>query len=163
MEDAEIRYPRGSYYYRKEITAPVVTAQLQQLNNRTSSSITITWSLTCTLRLFFGHCSHTFSFFHVPTGAQPYIYTIRPKVCGQWPRIYALLIFMLQLTMALQTILWQQLRDSPFLLLHDNAPVHKTRYIKKQFSQFGAEELDWPAQSPDPYCLFTTITHGYNV
>ncbi len=27
--------------------------------------------------------------------------------------------------------------------------MYKDRTIKKWFSQFGVEELDWPAQSPD--------------
>ncbi len=29
------------------------------------------------------------------------------------------------------------------------SPVHKVRSINKWLSQFGAEELDWPTQSPD--------------
>lgn len=29
------------------------------------------------------------------------------------------------------------------------SPVNKTSSIKKLFSQFGVEELDWAAQSPD--------------
>ncbi len=36
-----------------------------------------------------------------------------------------------------------------FVFQLDSAPVHKARSIKKWFSQFGLEELDWPAQSPD--------------
>ncbi len=40
--------------------------------------------------------------------------------------------------------LWQQFEEGPFMFQYDNAPVHKTRSIKKQPSQFGAKELDWP-------------------
>ena len=39
--------------------------------------------------------------------------------------------------------------SGPFLFRHDNAPVHKARYIQKWFAEIGVEELDWPAQSPD--------------
>jgi hypothetical protein len=45
--------------------------------------------------------------------------------------------------------LWQQLGEGPFLIQHDNAPVHKARSIQKWFVEIGVEELDWPAQSPD--------------
>jgi len=45
--------------------------------------------------------------------------------------------------------LWKQFGDGPFLFQHDCAPVHKARSIKKWLSQFGVEELDCPAQSPD--------------
>ncbi len=45
--------------------------------------------------------------------------------------------------------LWEQFGDGPFLFQHDCAPVHKARSIKIWMSEFGVEELDWPAQSPD--------------
>ena len=45
--------------------------------------------------------------------------------------------------------LWQQFGEGPFLFQHDNAPVHKARSIQKWFVEFGVEDLDWPAQSPD--------------
>jgi len=45
--------------------------------------------------------------------------------------------------------LWKQFGDGPFLFPHDCAPVHKARSIKTWMSQFGVEEPDWPAQSPD--------------
>jgi len=45
--------------------------------------------------------------------------------------------------------LWKQFGDGPFLFQHDCAPVHKARSVKTWMSQFGVEELDWPAQSPD--------------
>ncbi len=35
------------------------------------------------------------------------------------------------------------------LFQHDFIPEHKAWTVKKWFSQFGVEELDWPAQSPD--------------
>ena len=31
--------------------------------------------------------------------------------------------------------------------MHDNALMHKARYIQKWFVKIGVEELDWPAQS----------------
>ncbi|KAK3508009.1 hypothetical protein QTP70_010149 [Hemibagrus guttatus] len=45
--------------------------------------------------------------------------------------------------------LWEQFGDDPFLFQHDCTPVHKARSIKTWMSEFGVEELDWPAQSPD--------------
>ena len=48
----------------------------------------------------------------------------------------------------LQT-LWKQFEDGPFLFQHDCAPVHKARSIKMWVSEYGVEELDCPAQSPD--------------
>ena len=45
--------------------------------------------------------------------------------------------------------LWEQFGDGPFLFQHDCAPVRKARSIKTWMSEFGVEELDWPAQSPD--------------
>ena len=45
--------------------------------------------------------------------------------------------------------LWEQFGDGPFLFQHDCAPVYKARSIKTWMSEFGVEELDWPAQSPD--------------
>ena len=39
--------------------------------------------------------------------------------------------------------------DGPFPFLHDCTPVHKARSIKTWMSEFGVEELDWSAQSPD--------------
>ena len=44
---------------------------------------------------------------------------------------------------------WQQFGEVPFLFQHDCAPVHKARTIKTWLDEFGVEELDWPAQSPD--------------
>ena len=44
--------------------------------------------------------------------------------------------------------LWQQLVAGRFLFQHDNAHMHKARYIQKWFVEIGVEELDWPAQSP---------------
>jgi len=46
-------------------------------------------------------------------------------------------------------ILWKQFGDGPFLFQHDFAPVHKARSIKTWMSEFGVEELDWPAKRPD--------------
>ena len=37
----------------------------------------------------------------------------------------------------------------PFLFQHDCAPVNKARSIKTWMSEFGVEEVNWPAQSPD--------------
>ena len=45
--------------------------------------------------------------------------------------------------------LWLKFVEGPFLFQHDNAPVHKARSIQKWFAEISAEELDWPAQSPD--------------
>lgn len=45
--------------------------------------------------------------------------------------------------------LWKQFGEGPFLFQHDCAPVHKARSIKAWLDEFGVEELDWPAQSPD--------------
>ncbi|KAK3508628.1 hypothetical protein QTP70_000915 [Hemibagrus guttatus] len=45
--------------------------------------------------------------------------------------------------------LWEQFGDDPFLFQHDCTPVTKSRSIKTWMSEFGAEELDWSAQSPD--------------
>ena len=45
--------------------------------------------------------------------------------------------------------LWEQFGDGPFPFQHDCEPVHKARSIKTWMSEFGVEELDWPAQSPD--------------
>lgn len=42
-----------------------------------------------------------------------------------------------------------QFEEGHFLFQGDGVPVHKVSSIKKWFSQFGVEELDWPAQSPD--------------
>ena len=50
---------------------------------------------------------------------------------------------------AMLPTLWQQFGEDPFLFQHDSAPVHKARTIKTWFDEFGVEELDWPAQSPD--------------
>ena len=36
----------------------------------------------------------------------------------------------------------------PFLIQHDNAPVHKAK-SKQIVCEIGVEELDWPAQSLD--------------
>jgi len=51
--------------------------------------------------------------------------------------------------------LWKQFGDGPFLFQHDCAPVHKPNSLKTWMSQFGVEELAWPAQSPD----FNPIEH----
>ncbi|KAK3508756.1 hypothetical protein QTP70_004235 [Hemibagrus guttatus] len=45
--------------------------------------------------------------------------------------------------------LWEQFGDDPFLFQHDCTPVHKAMSIKTWMSEFGVEELDWSAQSPD--------------
>ena len=45
--------------------------------------------------------------------------------------------------------LWEQFGDGPFLFQHDCAPVHKARSIKTWMREFGVDELDRPAQSPD--------------
>ena len=45
--------------------------------------------------------------------------------------------------------LWEQFGDGPFLFQHDWAPVHKARSKKTWMSEFGVDELDWPAQLPD--------------
>ncbi|MCI4391978.1 hypothetical protein PGIGA_G00140630 [Pangasianodon gigas] len=50
---------------------------------------------------------------------------------------------------AMLPTLWEQFGDGPFLFQHDCAPVHKARSIKTWLDEFGVEELDWPAQSPD--------------
>jgi hypothetical protein len=45
--------------------------------------------------------------------------------------------------------LLQQFGEGPFLVQHDNFPVHKARSIQKWFAEISVEELDWPAKSPD--------------
>ena len=45
--------------------------------------------------------------------------------------------------------MWQQFGEAPFLLQHDNAPVHKAMSIQKWFVEISVEELNWPAHSPD--------------
>lgn len=45
--------------------------------------------------------------------------------------------------------LWEQFGDGPFLFQHDCAPVHKASVHKDMDEEFGVEELDWPAQSPE--------------
>ena len=45
--------------------------------------------------------------------------------------------------------LWEQFGDVPFLFQHDCAPVHKEKSIKTWMREFGVDELNWPAQSPD--------------
>ena len=45
-------------------------------------------------------------------------------------------------------ILLQQFGEGPFLLKHDNAPVHKVRSIQKWFVEIVVEELDWPDLNP---------------
>jgi hypothetical protein len=45
--------------------------------------------------------------------------------------------------------LWQPFGEGPFLLQHDNAPVHKVRSIQKWFIKISWEELDWPEQIPN--------------
>ncbi|KAK3548195.1 hypothetical protein QTP70_005173 [Hemibagrus guttatus] len=45
--------------------------------------------------------------------------------------------------------LWEQFGNDPFLFQHDCTPVTKARSIKTWMSEFGVEELDCPAQSPD--------------
>jgi len=59
---------------------------------------------------------------------------------------------MLQHTKTFWTISCSQLCGKSLgmaLFQHDCAPVHKARSIKTWMSEFGVEELDWPAQSPD--------------
>jgi hypothetical protein len=51
--------------------------------------------------------------------------------------------------------LWQKFGEVPFLLIHDNAPVHKARSIQNWFVEIGVRELDWPVQRPD----FNPIEH----
>ena len=41
--------------------------------------------------------------------------------------------------------LWQQFGEGPFLIQHENSPVHKARSIQKWFVEIGVEELAWPA------------------
>ena len=41
--------------------------------------------------------------------------------------------------------LWEQFGDGPILFQHEQSKVHKKTWM----SEFGVEELDWPAQSPD--------------
>ncbi|KAK3548408.1 hypothetical protein QTP70_012653 [Hemibagrus guttatus] len=43
----------------------------------------------------------------------------------------------------------EQFGNDPFLFQHDCTPVHKARSIKTWMSEFGVEDLDRPAQSPD--------------
>ena len=45
--------------------------------------------------------------------------------------------------------LWEQFGDGPLLFQHDCAPLHRARFIKTWMREFGLDELDWPAQSPD--------------
>ena len=45
--------------------------------------------------------------------------------------------------------LWEQFGDGCFLFQHGCAPVHKARSIKTWVREFGVDELDWPAHSPD--------------
>ena len=47
------------------------------------------------------------------------------------------------------TTLWKQFGDGPFPFQHDCAPVHKARSIKTWMSDFGVEDFDCSAQSPD--------------
>ena len=42
-----------------------------------------------------------------------------------------------------------QFGHGPFLFPHDCTAVHKATSIKTWLSEFGVEELDRPAQSPD--------------
>ena len=55
--------------------------------------------------------------------------------------------------------LWQKFGKGPFRFQHDNAPMHRSRYIQEWFAEIGVEELDWPAQSPD---LNPSNTFGMN-
>lgn len=45
--------------------------------------------------------------------------------------------------------MWDHFGEGPFLFQHDCAPVHKARSIKAWLGEFGVEELDWLADSPD--------------
>ena len=49
--------------------------------------------------------------------------------------------------------LWEQFGDGLFLSQHDYTPVHKARSIQTWMSEFGVEELDWPAWSPDLHLI----------
>ena len=45
--------------------------------------------------------------------------------------------------------LWEQFREGPFLFQHDCVSVHEARFVKTWLGEFGVQELDWNAQSPD--------------
>lgn len=45
--------------------------------------------------------------------------------------------------------LWQHFGEGRFLFQHYKALMQKARSVKKLYSQFGVEELDWPTQSAD--------------
>ena len=38
--------------------------------------------------------------------------------------------------------LWQHFEEGSFLFQHDNAPMHKVRFIQKWFVKIGVEDLD---------------------
>lgn len=44
---------------------------------------------------------------------------------------------------------WEQFGDCPFLFQHDSKLTHKARSIITWMREFGVEEFDRPAQSPD--------------
>ncbi len=44
---------------------------------------------------------------------------------------------------------WEMFWEGYFLFQHDCTPVHKARSIKIWLDEFGVEELEWSAQSPD--------------
>ncbi len=50
---------------------------------------------------------------------------------------------------AMLSTLWKQFVEGPVLFQHDCDPVHKARSIKTCSDEFGMEELDLLAQSPD--------------
>jgi hypothetical protein len=41
-----------------------------------------------------------------------------------------------------------QFGDDNYLYHHDNAPCHKSRYVRELFVGNKVPEMDWPAQSP---------------
>ena len=65
-------------------------------------------------------------------------------------------VFLLKNKMSLQTILCYKL-DGDILgkallsFRNDCAPEHKATSIKAWLDEFGVEELNWPAQNPQPY------------
>lgn len=56
------------------------------------------------------------------------------------------------------TTLWQKFGDGSFLFQNDSVPVLKLSSMKKCFTQFAMEELDWAAPQPHPTPLGLTGT-----
>ena len=44
-------------------------------------------------------------------------------------------------------MLGEHFGEDPCMFQHNSGPIHKAKYMKGSFSQFGGEELDWPQLS----------------